>query len=237
VLFCSSQATATSATPTPPVFSDVWSATEAVEESFQPGKAVFQNYFDGANNRELMIQNHTEYDTMITDWSAGVEGKVYYIRTYGHPAVRHCEKWCTPTTPIACDSMDSLCQYDYNKSAAFVETATIDGQPTNLFKWHDNMGPFPMNKLYLYATQSAPYAPVQMIRDVHPFGKEIGNVTIDYTNFRPLQSIDPALFDLGPKPYICEGEDPDPSCPAGGADARVIVLDAAKRAGAQRFNP
>lgn len=31
-----------------------------------------------------------------------------------------------------------------------------------------------------------------MIRDVHPFGKEYGNVTIDFTDFRALKSIDPS---------------------------------------------
>ena len=27
--------------------------------------------------------------------------------------------------------------------------------------------------------------PVRMFRDIHPFGKELGNSTIDYTSFTP----------------------------------------------------
>ena len=42
-----------------------------------------------------------------------------------------------------------------------------------------------MNSLMLYtsASSSTP-VPVRLFRDIHPFGKEIGNATIDFENFQ-----------------------------------------------------
>lgn len=80
-------------------------------------------------------------------WPCSVAGLDRVFAAAALTLPRRAQFWCTPTTPIACDAGDSLCSNDYNQSAAFVETATVNGQATNLFKWHENLGPIPMNEL------------------------------------------------------------------------------------------
>ena len=86
----------------------------------------------------------------------------------------------------------------------------------------------------LYVTQSAPFVPVQMVRDVHPFGKEVGNVTTDFTDFRALGPLDPAMtgmFDLGPDAkYGCSSPAPGDQCQSGArANAHAAVLRAVSK--------
>ena len=82
------------------------------------------------------------------------------------------------------------------KSAKKDGTAVINGIDTTVYKWGDNLGPIPMNELYLYVNEETK-GPVRMIRDVHPFGKEVGNITIDFQNFKQVQSIPASVWDLG----------------------------------------
>jgi hypothetical protein len=44
------------------------------------------------------------YDTIITDYTQGEDGRTYYIRTYG--GERHCQFWCEPDTPEICEIDD-----------------------------------------------------------------------------------------------------------------------------------
>jgi hypothetical protein len=71
-----------------------------------------------------------------------------------------------------------------------------------------------MNELYLWVggNASAP-APITMIRDVHPFGKEVGNVTIQFSAFTALKSVPDSVFDLGTDMgYACASPQPSSSC-------------------------
>ena len=64
--------------------------------------------------------------------------------------------------------------------------------------WTLSFAAIPMNSLKLYTTVNAPFAPVRMLRDIHPFGKPLGNGSIDYPSFAAHPDpFDEALFDLG----------------------------------------
>ena len=72
------------------------------------------------------------------------------------------------------DVGDSLCQPAQAK-AIIAGTAVVNGVDTTIYKWGDNLGPIPMNELYLYVSDKTK-KPVQMIRDLHPFGKELSGI-------------------------------------------------------------
>lgn len=208
--------------PTPPVWPTKWVAVEAGTEQVGPQtiRNTLTSFFDGDKNRTCQTNiTHTQYDTVITDYNAGGDGKQYFIRTYGtlkdKTLVRHCQFWCAPTGgPIACNTGDSLCSYNYKHKARYLGPNTINGKPVDTFFWGENLGPIPMNSLKLYTTQGANPMPVRMFRDIHPFGKELGNSTIDYTSFTPQTGdFDDSIFDLGPDAkYDCSSTQPGADC-------------------------
>jgi len=211
--------------PTAPVWPTNWVASEASTIQLVNGQTARTSaisYFDGTNNRTASTNiTGSQFDTIVTDYDAdGGQGKVYYFRTYGTKKdptpVRHCQFWCTPTGGgIPCNQDDSLCSFDYKKKARFLGAKTIDGKQTNEFFWTENLGPIPMNSLDLYTTQDAANPmPVRMFRDLHPFGKKLGNTTIDYASFAaqttPFAS---SIFDLGPDAkYACADPQPSDQC-------------------------
>ena len=178
----------------------------------QVGTSV--SHFDGPNNRTALTNvTHSMYDTIITNWNENDNmGKVYYIRTYG--GERHCQFWCPPTVPVVCDAADSLCSYDYKNKAKYIGTEVVDGVSTNKFYWTENLGPIPMNSLVLYTNANSQQpTPVRMVRFIHPFGKNIGNSTIDFSDFKQVSSFPDSLFDLGPDAkYECSDPEPADSC-------------------------
>eukprot|EP00045_Choanoeca_perplexa_P006664 m.57397 g.57397 ORF g.57397 m.57397 type:complete len:244 (-) comp13724_c0_seq7:1097-1828(-) len=201
------------ATPAPPVFPDRWQAVEqtVVVEGPSRGGGTGLSHFDGPNQRAASTNlTGSMYDVIITDFTAGTDGRTYYIRTYG--GERHCQFWCEPDVPEICDVADSLCSSDYKNKATFVGNETVDGVATNKFFWTENLGPIPMNSLLLYVNADSP-VPVRMYRDIHPFGKPLGNATIDFQSFQTPSSFPDSLFDLGPDAkYDCDGPEPGESC-------------------------
>ncbi|EGD72551.1 hypothetical protein PTSG_00575 [Salpingoeca rosetta] len=209
-------ASAAPLSPSPPTYPIRWQATENIvlHAGAQKQVGTSVSHFDGPNNRTAITNaTHSMYDTIITNWNENHgEGKVYYIRTYG--GERHCQFWCPPTVPFVCDAADSLCSYDYKNKAKFFGSEVVDGVQTNKFYWTENLGPIPMNSLMLYtAANSAQPTPVRMVRFIHPFGKDIGNSTIDFSDFKAVSSFPESLFDLGPDAkYDCSSPDPADQC-------------------------
>eukprot|EP01147_Barroeca_monosierra_P000675 gene675-3975_t len=223
--------------PEPPTFPIRWQSNEKLLliSGIQKQFASLVSHFDGPNNRTAVTNSTGFYDTLITNWNEnGGMGKVYYIRTYG--GERHCQFWCPPTVPYVCDAADSLCSYDYENKAKYIGSEVVDGVDTNKFYWTENLGPIPMNSLILYSNANTQQpTPVRLVRFLHPFGKDIGNATIDFTNYQlldfyplflyrhivvniciawhPVSSFPENLFDLGPDAkYYCESPVPDDSC-------------------------
>lgn len=172
--------------PTPPTYPFRWQSMEhtTLVAGIQKESNTAVSHFDGPNNRTALTNvTHSMYDTIITKWN-GYQGlgQTFYIRTYG--GERHCQFWCPPTVPVVCDASDSLCSYDYKNKARFIGTEVVDGVDTNKFFWTENLGPIPMNSLVLYTNaNSAQPTPVRLLRHIHPFGKNVGNATTDFTNF------------------------------------------------------
>ena len=191
-----------------PTFPKLWTSDEQLS-STNGQKGFRQVYFDEVNQREASFSNTSQYGLVISDYKANNgDGKVYYINIYG--GKRHCMLWCEPDTPVICDAADSLCQPPM-KSAKKDGTAVINGIDTTVYKWGDNLGPIPMNELYLYVNEETK-GPVRMIRDVHPFGKEVGNITIDFQNFKQVQSIPASVWDLGSYKGNCDSPEPSSDC-------------------------
>ena len=191
-----------------PTFPKMWHAFETIT-NFNGQHGSAEVYFDETNQREAAFSNTSAYGLVITDYKAnGGDGKVYYIKIYG--GARHCMLWCEPDTPTICDAGDSLCQPAMPK-ATNDGTAVVNGVDTTIYKWGDNLGPIPMNELYLYVSDKTK-KPVQMIRDLHPFGKELGNLTIDYTNFEEVSSIPASVWDIGSYKGNCNTPSPSDQC-------------------------
>lgn len=216
--------------PTPPVYPPAWVGVEdlSVQTVGPIQRSSSISYFDLANNRSAQTNiTHSQYDTIVTNFDGdGGQGQEYYIRTYEQKGVvaRHCQFWCNPSGGgIPCNTGDSLCSFDYQKRAKFVGTKTLNGETTNEFTWGENLGPIPMNKLTLYTKTSAPFAPVRMFRALHPFGKDIGNTTIDYVSWTPQTTpFDEAVFDLGPDAkYGCASPQPGDDCQQAQAQMRA----------------
>jgi hypothetical protein len=92
-----------------------------------------------------------------------------------------CEYHCANPTPQI-DLADTLESYDYTHSATFVQNTTWNGVPVMEFTWNENLGPIPMNTLYLYVS-IATGAPVQMNRYLEPFGSPLGWENITFQQF------------------------------------------------------
>jgi len=207
-----------------PAFPPIWSATEAI--TGRGGSGTLQVWFDQHNQTEVAY-NENQKTWFLTDWKAnGGQGKVYTLTVYGNPPVRHCKGWCEPTVPEVCDAADSLCQPPYLKSAVNEGQSAVPGSPGvtgDLWKWGDNLGPIPMNELYLWVGTAAEGTsdglaagspvPLEMIRDVHPFGREAGNISITFSDFKALKVVPADLWDLGPDAkYNCMSPEPSSGC-------------------------
>jgi hypothetical protein len=81
-----------------------------------------------------------------------------------------------------CNEQESLCQYDYAKSAKFDSTLTLNGSLVDKFVWADKLGPYPMNTLALYAEHGASAVPVWMHRQLHKPMKA-GTIDTNYSGF------------------------------------------------------
>jgi hypothetical protein len=128
----------------------------------------------------------------------------FCIRSQYYVFGSQCQYYCTDPDPQM-DLADSLEQYDYLQSAEFVQNTTFNGTSVMEFAWTDNLGPIPMNYLYLYVDAST-RAPVGMLRKLTPFGEFIGweNITwVDYTVGEPPSS----AFNIPDKEYCQEGSD------------------------------
>ena len=214
-IYCALLGAATSlavaAGQTPPIFPDVWSADEFI--TLPNGqKGTIKSYTDVPNQINAEYSNSSTCDITITNWKEnGGDGKAYCVQVDGS-GKRTCQGWCAPSVPVVCDAADSLCSYDYKKHTKYQGDATINGEVTELLKWGENLGPIPMNELYLYVKKGAA-VPVYMVRDVHPFGKEEGNITSTFSNFQALKSIPSTIFDIGADPsYACASPTPSSGC-------------------------
>jgi hypothetical protein len=133
----------------------------------------------------------------------GNAGTVYYV--FGHgPGGDTCNFWCDLQGSQQCSGGDSLCQFDYLKSAKFNGTGTVNGTYVNTFIWNDMLGPISMNSLEPDVAVSGG-APVRMLRNVHPFGKEIGYLDTTYSLF--VKEVPSGAFSVPGKEDCSEGED------------------------------
>ena len=143
---------------TSPNLSKLWTSDEQLS-STNGQKGFRQVYFDEVNQREASFSNTSQYGLVISDYKANNgDGKVYYINIYG--GKRHCMLWCEPDTPVICDAADSLCQPP-RRVPRKMGAAVINGIDTTVYKWGDNLGPIPMNELYLYVNEETK-GPVRM---------------------------------------------------------------------------
>ena len=77
-----------------------------------------------------------------------------------------------------------------------------------------------MNSLTLY-TERASAVPVRMIRDIDPFGKELGNITTAFSEFQ--EGAPPASAFAVPGEDKCMQGDA-PQCPAGASVRQHIEM-------------
>lgn len=197
-----------------PEFPKVWHSFEKLSGK-QAG--VIERYFDAAKKRTASFSGD---DITIDDFSAGpatLNGKRYIIRVYG--GQRHCQYWCESPARLQFVG-DSLMSPDYEKSAKFTGTDTVDGVPVNVFEWASNLGPVPMSSYKIYAQQNQS-VPVRHFLDYHPFGKKRYTQTIDFVNFETLNATDDSLFDLGPDAiHYCDSPQPSSKC---GTSESILV--------------
>ena len=186
-----------------PVFPDRWQAYESTTVRQAGVKSAIHgtSYWDLAANKEVFVTDRTvpsssPWDVIITDWGAGQLGKEYHIRIYkagpfNKTLIKHCEEWCEPSTPEACDASDSLCQPDYVKNGKFQGTTTVPGTttPADLFTWRDGIV---INSLSLYTVPSQA-TPLRMDRTINIMKN--ANVSTDFSNFSvAADPFDPALY-------------------------------------------
>ena len=137
--------------------------------------------------------------------SGGNTGTLYYVYGYG-PGGNTCNFWCDLQGSQMCSGGNSLCQYDYKKSATFNGTYSDQGMEVDRFAWNDMLGPIAMNELFLDVDPNNDNAPVFMHRKITPFGKYFGYFSTNYTKWRP--QADPASTFVVPGRDTCnEGED------------------------------
>ena len=132
------------APPPRPTFSTQYSAR--IDEVEQQGLARRKMSCDMHNDG---VANLTSYRNcgwkgtqmqMVVRFSsvAGPDAKIFYI--YGHgPFGDKCAYWCDGQGDIQCNIQESLCQYDYTKSASYVGPATLNGTECDVFKWEDKV--------------------------------------------------------------------------------------------------
>ena len=106
---------------------------------------------------------------------------------------------CSCTCPLQDDTIcnsqlngGALCGYDYQNKAKYVHDETVRGAVTHLYNYVDDLGPIPMAEHDLWLS-AATLQPVRFRIVSEPFGKWIGNITSDYTNFS-TQEPDAKLF-------------------------------------------
>jgi len=207
---------ALSSDPTAPVFSEQYSARiDEVEEQPLGHKKMSCDFFNDAVGNTTSYRNCGWKGTqmqMVIRFSdtSGPDAKIFYI--YGHgPFGDKCAYWCDGQADEQCNIQESLCQSDYVKSARYTGAASLNGTNCDVFKWEDKLSIISMNSLTLY-TKHASAIPVRMFRDIHPFYKELGNITTTFSNYQ--EGTPPASAFAVPGEDKCMQGDA-PQCPNG----------------------
>jgi hypothetical protein len=219
-LFSAAAASAAAAVPTPPVFPTEYSArlrSVAVDSSGGTQTSDCDIHFSEVHNTTSYLNcgqplkpgmKGSAMQTVFAYGDDGPEGgntgTVYYVFGYG-PGGNTCNFWCDLQGSQQCSGGNSLCQYDYAKSAQYNGTRTSDGNKVDRFTWNDMLGPIAMNELFLDVDEKDDSTPVRMHRRLTPFGKYIGYFDTNYTQWRP--SAEPASTFVVPGRASCsEGQ-------------------------------
>jgi len=135
-------------------------------------------------------------------------GQVYFT-----DAEQNCQYWCQLTAgEDPCNSQlegAALCGYDYENKAAYTDTKSFPTGDAYHYHWTDNLAIIPMATRDLYMDAKTGY-PVQYVAKFHPFGKWVGTITSDYSEFSTATPAE-NLFTVGREQY-CQMGDPDLQC-------------------------
>lgn len=121
-----------------------------------------------------------------------------------------------------CDGEDSLCSYNMIYQSAFNGTTTVSINGTNVpvdsFTWTEGLPGDVMNTLTLY-TKPGQAVPVQMYRQLTPFGQYIGYFMNNFLT-----------FNVGQPPAACSAMQGLEYCPIGDPDTQCNDYVSAARA-------
>ena len=163
------------------------------------GTAAWQTGPGAAANRTAWHGNGQQF---VADFDAKV---VYFI---GGQGGNTCQYTCTIETDTPCESQldgNALCGFDYENKAKYVGDEAIGEHATHHFKYQDMLGPISMAQHDIYIDTNNSNV-VRFVADFHPFEKEVGTITSDYTDFSTdVPSED--LFAVQNVKYCQEGDE------------------------------
>jgi hypothetical protein len=163
-----------------------------------------------------------------TDDQYGPNAVVYHINGLAPPPLPpsalgggKCAYFCHSQGELIQNIQESLVQIDYTESAKYVNSTTINGTAVDGFAWADKLGPIAMNQLLLYV-DAGTQAPVQMHRELTPFGKDHGQ-SID-TNWIAFAggAPDAKLYEIDGLDKCSLGD--DAQCPEGATVRDYLAL-------------
>ena len=159
----------------------------------------------------------------FTNDQYGPQSRVYHINGLAPPPLPpsalgggKCSYYCDSQGDLIQNIQESLNQIDYVKSAAYVNSTTINGTRCDGFAWADKLGPVAMNQLLMYV-DAATKAPVSMHREITPFGKDKGDhIDTEWLSFAAGAPAD-ALYEIDGLDKCPLGD--DAQCPQGATTA------------------
>ena len=180
--------------PALPIFPVQWSTHIHGVVTGQGGGVVDCDFAFDAVNNATAYRNCGPQGQTVTLFQGTNRAREYHIGPpyKGFPTGR-CEFWCNLNGDIS-SSEESLMSYDYTHRAKYNRSTTLNGQAVDVFSWVELLVVMPMADQHLYVEKSKA-VPVYRDHHFHPFGKDVGHIYSNYTNF-VAGAPDKAMFDI-----------------------------------------
>lgn len=204
------------AVPNVPVFAPSYTAEEMAYHYDQNNQLeqtahLYSCWLQTANNNITAYRPLDGGEGQVFNWT---QNQVYVTDGGSPTQVPVCQFSCDISDEEQCDGEDSLCSYNMIYQALFNGTTTVSLNGTNVpadsFTWTEGLPGEVMNTLTLYTQPGGAAVPLQMYRQLTPFGQYIGYFVNNYLSF-DVGAPDQSCYAMQNLQY-CPIGDPDTDC-------------------------